>query len=141
MSQGPASLRECSSPSMCHMSCVTCHISSVKYLFFSLCCGACWQKVCYQLGLPRLDLFVMVIYRVFVHLSVFIFTTEFAHINNTKYIKIHICIWPTNIRQNLFPLYLYQANNFPRICLHLYLRKIIYKYIHNCNCQKSKSAI
>ena len=71
-------MRECSSPSMCHIkhvichmshvmwhvSRVTCHMSSVtchmsQFLFFYLCFfrhsgGASWWGVCYQQGLPRL---------------------------------------------------------------------------------------
>ena len=48
---------------MCHMSCVTRHMSHFKYqvshVKFNFClqsCGASWWRVCYQRGIPRLVL-------------------------------------------------------------------------------------
>ena len=63
-------LRECSPPTMCHMSGVTCHESRVRcqvshvktffFFFFSFSFlqsgGASRWRVCYQLGLPQLVL-------------------------------------------------------------------------------------
>ena len=40
--------------SILHVSCVTCHIPHVKYIFFLQSGGAIQWMVCYQRGLPRL---------------------------------------------------------------------------------------
>ena len=43
---------------MCHVSCVTCHVSQFFSLFFYFFFGQCGEayrwRVCYQRGLPRL---------------------------------------------------------------------------------------
>ena len=42
-------------PPACHVSCVTCHISHVECIFFSLqSCEFSQWRVCYQRGIPRL---------------------------------------------------------------------------------------
>ena len=57
-SWGAETLRECSSPSMCHMWRVMCQVSGVKcqvYFFLSFQGGGASRgRVCYQGGLPRL---------------------------------------------------------------------------------------
>ena len=56
-------LRECSPATMCHMSCVTCHLSHVWccmsffFIFFLQSDGASWWRVFYQWGLPCLVLY------------------------------------------------------------------------------------
>ena len=63
MSLGLEILRECSPLSTCHMSCVMCHMSHVKYhrwylfLFFQRGEANQW-RVCYQRGLTRLVLLI-----------------------------------------------------------------------------------
>ena len=52
-SWGAKILRECSTPTMWHMSCVTCYVSRVT-CFFGQSGGASRWSVCYQRGLPRL---------------------------------------------------------------------------------------
>ena len=61
MSNEPEILRECSPPSMCHMSHFTCCASHVPIFVFSFSflgqnVGASQWRVCYQRGLPRLVL-------------------------------------------------------------------------------------
>ena len=46
-------LRQRSSPPVCHMSHVLCHMSR-EFFFFFLSVGATWGRVCYHRGLPRL---------------------------------------------------------------------------------------
>ena len=68
-SWGAEILRECSPPTMCHMSRVICQVSGVScqvsgvkcqvsgviiFIFFLQSGGACRWRACYQWGLPRL---------------------------------------------------------------------------------------
>ena len=50
---------------MCHLSHVTCHVSHVachmSLFFSSFFFGASWWRVCYQLGLPRLVLTLIIL--------------------------------------------------------------------------------